>query len=439
MKKGDLKSFFALSAIVFILSIYFVSATYTLTVNSNETNGSTWYAGGAVRLFNFTIIASNLNTTTNITQLNFSLPNSTFASPVTNVNATSPAPWTCTVLGSTLVNCIGNSSNGSAAFMLNLTIKVTLPSLGTQANQTWNISSLDNYSELNWSLWNSEVDNVLPYIAFIKPTDGLNTSTINYSYIQANISLNDSGSGINTSATAIYLYNSTNIVAYSPTNIGSGYYFTNFTGLNNGIYYLIANATDFAGNVNKTANITITVNTTTIPPCSPNWGCINWGNCVNNTETCTSVNDSNSCGVTFNGTYATQACSSACTSYWSCSSWSPAVCTNGSQTRTCTDLNNCSQAQVQNQTCVSGGSLNVTQQQSGQLSGTSSSSSIIFYSVIGVIIVITVVVIVVLVRLKNKSSTDFVGNSKNSNSGYKPYSPPGGSSGNSPGSGFQTY
>jgi uncharacterized membrane protein YgcG len=72
--------------------------------------------------------------------------------------------------------------------------------------------------------------------------------------------------------------------------------------------------------------------------CQENWQCSAWTTCTNGqqTRTCT---DANSCGTINNKPITFTACSGTCTESWSCGSWT--TCANGQQTRTCTDANSC--------------------------------------------------------------------------------------------------
>lgn len=77
------------------------------------------------------------------------------------------------------------------------------------------------------------------------------------------------------------------------------------------------------------------------PACVENWQCTVWSNCSNNiqTRTCT---DLNNCSTTLNKPATSRSCTVSCTENWSCSSWAPSVCpVSRLQTRTCTDLNDC--------------------------------------------------------------------------------------------------
>lgn len=83
--------------------------------------------------------------------------------------------------------------------------------------------------------------------------------------------------------------------------------------------------------------------------CTQNWQCTSWGVCSNGvqTRTCT---DANNCGITANKPVVSQSCTtnSTCTPNWICSAWSACNVlnqtgnqTSGKQTRTCTDSNAC--------------------------------------------------------------------------------------------------
>jgi len=73
--------------------------------------------------------------------------------------------------------------------------------------------------------------------------------------------------------------------------------------------------------------------------CTENWDCGDWSSCSeqgSQTRTCT---DLNSCGTTKNKPTTTQSCTDVCAENWSCTAWS--TCANKQQTRTCTDSNLC--------------------------------------------------------------------------------------------------
>ena len=82
--------------------------------------------------------------------------------------------------------------------------------------------------------------------------------------------------------------------------------------------------------------------------CNPAWSQSSFGPCINGVQAINWV-DENNCGmVAFNSPPMTQPTQSCCTPNWQCSTWST-TCTNGQQTRTCTDLNNCSNNCTNNQ------------------------------------------------------------------------------------------
>lgn len=70
--------------------------------------------------------------------------------------------------------------------------------------------------------------------------------------------------------------------------------------------------------------------------CTESWSCGAWSSCSNGTQTRT-CSDANACGTTVNRPPLSQSCS--CTESWTCGAWTS--CTNGSQTRTCSDTNAC--------------------------------------------------------------------------------------------------
>ena len=116
MRKNNLKLFFGLFIVVSVLSMWNVSAAYAVTASSNITN-TTWYQGGSVVTFNFTIVTSGMNTGKNLTQINFSMTNMTLIANGTNITASTGFPsqyssvWTCTNTSaiSNVVNCTGQT------------------------------------------------------------------------------------------------------------------------------------------------------------------------------------------------------------------------------------------------------------------------------------------------------------------------------------------
>ncbi|MGD0576487.1 MAG: peptidoglycan-binding domain-containing protein [Candidatus Staskawiczbacteria bacterium] len=75
--------------------------------------------------------------------------------------------------------------------------------------------------------------------------------------------------------------------------------------------------------------------------CTPNWQCGSWATCSNSTQTRTCT-DSNNCGTTTGKPSLTQSCTMpviVCNPNWQCSGFG--ACTNNQQTQTCNDSNNC--------------------------------------------------------------------------------------------------
>jgi len=72
--------------------------------------------------------------------------------------------------------------------------------------------------------------------------------------------------------------------------------------------------------------------------CTEDWNCTEWSGCVNETQTrvCTDLND---CGTEEDKPEGSQSCEIVCVENWNCTEWSG--CVNETQTRVCTDLNDC--------------------------------------------------------------------------------------------------
>ena len=75
--------------------------------------------------------------------------------------------------------------------------------------------------------------------------------------------------------------------------------------------------------------------------CTPRWYCTEWSVCSNGTQTRT-CSDANACGSFAGIPLQSASCATptpSCSPSWSCTAWS--ACTNGTQGRTCTDLHRC--------------------------------------------------------------------------------------------------
>ncbi|MBW2965767.1 cadherin repeat domain-containing protein [Candidatus Woesearchaeota archaeon] len=136
---------------------------------------------------------------------------------------------------------------------------------------------------------------------------------------------------------SIYFINDTsNFTIDSTTGV-----LTNPNFLSPGIYSLNISVNDTSNNI-LSQIITITVNT-----CVESWSCSSWTNCLAGTQTRTCT-DLNECGTESNKPSEIQSCSSGgggggngkdCIPEWECGKWGE--CINQTQTRICTDLNNC--------------------------------------------------------------------------------------------------
>lgn len=85
--------------------------------------------------------------------------------------------------------------------------------------------------------------------------------------------------------------------------------------------------------------------------CTPNWDCTDWSTCTNGqqTKTCT---DLNFCNTTSGKPPESQSCGDTCTTVWNCTAWAPSTCPrNQTQTRFCTDNNNCQSDKSETRTC----------------------------------------------------------------------------------------
>jgi len=121
--------------------------------------------------------------------------------------------------------------------------------------------------------------------------------------------------------------------------------------------------------------------------CIENWNYSAWSNCTNNLQT-RNATDLSYCGTTLNKDETTQPCgtdppditiNSSCTPSWNCSAWSE--CINDTQTKTCTDNNNCKPDKEQSQSC-SASFLKLTN-----------------YIYIGLIITLIIAIVIILISL----------------------------------------
>lgn len=104
------------------------------------------------------------------------------------------------------------------------------------------------------------------------------------------------------------------------------------------------NATATQGNYNitiTTVNFTDAIQTNIsviVNLCTPAWFCGNWSGCINGTQTRTCI-DINSCENETNKPYENKSCDESCQPDWQCTNWS--ACLNNIQIRSCVDANIC--------------------------------------------------------------------------------------------------
>ncbi len=86
---------------------------------------------------------------------------------------------------------------------------------------------------------------------------------------------------------------------------------------------------------------TVTATSSASVGCAPFWACTTYATCVNGSQTRT-CSDLNRCGTTAGKPAEVSSCQAAatsCTPWWICASWSD--CSNGTQVRGCSDANRC--------------------------------------------------------------------------------------------------
>lgn len=111
-----------------------------------------------------------------------------------------------------------------------------------------------NVTTLEPTHWFLNIDRTQPVPTLVSPTktDG----DYSQDFMEMNVSTSDNG---NVSAVVFYLYNTSELV--DTTILYGSPAFYNFTGLDDGIYYINATVNDSAGNTNSTETRTITLDT----------------------------------------------------------------------------------------------------------------------------------------------------------------------------------
>ncbi|MDD5699815.1 MAG: hypothetical protein PHH00_01320 [Candidatus Nanoarchaeia archaeon] len=380
----------------------------------------------AIFLFNF---ISTADQTVSISpNSGYEIASKIYNISITNANATGDINevridlYNLTVASSTSGSSTGISNSGSG----NLFIFAGTPAIAAGTTQYFwfdisspsaeifkiNVTSIDNQlipasESENITLTISE-DVTAPVIAFVSPTPA-DDDTQDSDYIEFNVSVDESGSGVKN--VTLYIYGSAGLV--DSQVFTSSPFFHNFTSLVNDIYHINATVYDNANNSDSTSTRAIEI-VAGASSCLPEWSC-SWTECINGTQTQTDCADANNCG--FIAPAGTQDCES-CISNWDCGDWIPAACSGDSnQTRLCTDLNSCEPPDTEIRTCVVGGASAANA--SGLLSIFSPTT--LFFIILGLIAVSVLGVVIILIRLKKKSAS---ANSGNSDSGYSVYSPP---------------
>jgi len=370
---------------VFILSICLVNAVHEISPPSFSVDV------GDSTLYNITVNNTDSGQTANITQVNITIPDSfTFVddsngtdSLSTFINTSNTLSWT---------NSTGYVINGSES--KNFWFKAIA---STSGNYNINITVLNATGTFDYNIPVEVDDTISLSINFASPTPASN-SNLSQSYIPVNVTATGN---ISIDKIIIYLYNTTNLVN-SKTGSTSPF-FTNFTGLTDGTYYINATVNDTSGNTDSTNTRTIILSTTTL--CTPDWHCTNWSECINGIQIRSCV-DFNTCGIPNEEYPENQSCD--CIPDWSCTAWQPEECPkNETQTRICDDLNDCETNEgkpSETKSCTYESKVNFL---------------LIFIVIVLIILSIIGVIVVLIIRSKNKNSgkTNF---SNQSSGGYPP-------------------
>lgn len=380
--------------ILFLFAIIFLNlvSAQLLSSSINPTSGPI----NQDQIYNITITNTGNPAGINFTQLNITLPSSFIISEIGGIGSSISSGYSFSLDGETIT-----WSNGSGVILSGNSAYVWFNATAATGQSDILVSTLDSSSQINSTTLSINVsDSVPPSVSFVEPTPEDNDE-INLKYIYANISASDSS---DVSVVEIFLYDSSEELIESSVFLSSPYSY-NFTGLDEGVYYLNATANDSFGNIGKTSTIEIEINLVSL--CTTNWTCGNWTSCSGGTQTRTCT-DSNSCGTNSSKPATSQSCS--CVSSWQCSDWAPSVCPiNEMQTRTCTDSNQCNSSRAETRTCVyveesQEETLSTTQtfSQPEEQSQSSASSGIFIFLVV---VIITAILVVAFILFKSKLKT----------------------------------
>ncbi len=321
-----MKREFFLIFIVAIFSVYLISS-HTTAPASFSVNPNSSYQ------YNITISNSDTGPDANVTQVNITLPAS--FNFISESNGTSTIPENF-IEDSNVLSWTNESNyliqeSGSQNFWFN----ANASNIG-EYNLTITVVNLTGNFEYNISV--TIADTQSPSISFGSSTPS-NNAVLNQTSILLVASATDN---IATDTITGYIYNSSrDLLASSITT--NGLLSINFTNLTDGDYYINATVNDTSGNTDSTSTRKITLNTSIISTtCTESWNCTAWSSCTSNLQIRSCV-DSNACNDSFLTKNENQTCGATCTSDWNCTDWEPEECgSEGTQTKTCTDLNGCS-------------------------------------------------------------------------------------------------
>jgi len=200
-------------------------------------------------LLNFTI--NNTETTTNITQVNITLPNTNFTFDMgTNGTSASDASFsnTSTLLSWTNTTTAGIIQNETVEyFWFNVT--ASQPGSYNFIVTLLNSSGVSNSTNVSITI----NDTTPPTVGSIQPTSADEDVATNY-----NATVNDN---VAIDSCSLYINSTLN----GTMNISGTTANRTVTFATPGTYILLANCTDAAGNINDTSNTTITINDITVP------------------------------------------------------------------------------------------------------------------------------------------------------------------------------
>lgn len=246
---------FILMAFVFSLNL---TSAYINSINitSNATNGSTWFKAGSNQSINYSIQASFLNASTNLTTLNITVGNGTTIWGATIL--TNNTNLTCGTYNSTYANCTG--FNAASFVNFNITLNMTLNSSALEQNHTVVFIFEDNFTSSNTTRMLLAVDGITPtittpYYAWYMNQTSIKNSTSDT--LTLNISISDSGSGAGHCYTNINGTNQTFTASSGWCNFTTGY----LGGLSNGNRTLNLYINDSVNNLIVNSTLVLQIDT----------------------------------------------------------------------------------------------------------------------------------------------------------------------------------